>query len=235
MAIKNIKELQIGTVGFPISQWLIETDDTLAEVTASGYLNEVQRTYQFGTKDFATVYTTDFNDLYMQISISADNSTVSLVNPYEQSGSGVSFTGSLVSGNIPKFNGTSGVIADAGIASDEIMQTSGANSMAAGSSIVLAKVNGTEDSNAVTASGVSGILTTSSLTTEGGSSYSITWTNTFITATSVILLSAQGGTNTTENITMKVTAGSGSATLVIYNNTAATALDGTLLIGYAVL
>jgi hypothetical protein len=44
-----------------------------------------------------------------------------------------------------------------------------------------------------------------------------------------------GGTNTTENITLKAVAGAGTATLTIYNNTAATALNGTILIGYSVL
>lgn len=126
-------------------------------------------------------------------------------------------------------------IPDPGASTAKFVLDHGTTTMAAGSSIVLAKVNGTESSNAVTASGQSGVITTSSLTTAGGSSYAITWTNTFISSTSTILLTIMGGTNTTENITLKATAGSGSSTLTIYNNTAATALNGTILIGYVVL
>ena len=97
------------------------------------------------------------------------------------------------------------------------------------------KANGVEAANAVTASGTAGVITTSSLTTAGGASYAITWTNTFITTTSSIQLTIMGGSNTTQNVTLTATAGSGSSTLTIYNNTAATALNGTILIGYVVI
>jgi len=126
-------------------------------------------------------------------------------------------------------------IPDPGAATANFLLNTGANAMAAGSSITFAKVNGTEAANAVTASGVAGALTTSSLSTAGGSSYAITWTNTAITATSSVLLTLAGGTNTTENITLKVVPGSGTATLTIYNNTAATALNGTIIISYLVI
>lgn len=96
------------------------------------------------------------------------------------------------------------------------------------------KANGTEAANAVTASGTSGVITTSSLTTAAGASYAITWTNTFITATSIILLSLMGGTNTKDTLQIKATAGVGTSTLTITNNNAA-ALDGTVLIGYMVI
>lgn len=104
-----------------------------------------------------------------------------------------------------------------------------------GTIVLTSKANGTEAANAVTASGTAGIITTSSLTTAGGASYEITWTNTFITTSSIILLTIMGGTNTTENITLKATAGASTSTLTIYNNTAATALNGTILIGYQVI
>ena len=126
-------------------------------------------------------------------------------------------------------------IPDPAAASANVLLDHGTNTLAAGASIVANKVNGTEATNAVTASGMSGVITTSSLTTAGGSNYAITWTNTFISATSTVLLSIQGGTNTTENITLKVAPGAGTATLTIYNNTAATALNGTILIGYLVI
>ena len=100
--------------------------------------------------------------------------------------------------------------------------------------ITLTKVNGTESSNAVTASGNAGVITTSSLSTAGGASYAITWTNTSITATSVVSVTTSGGTNTTQNYKITVVPGSGIATLTIYNLTASTALNGTIFISYSV-
>jgi hypothetical protein len=140
----------------------------------------------------------------------------------------------VVSGDIVTFSGTTGAIIDSGTLLTNVMLKNAVNTMAAGSSIVLAKVNGTEAANAVTASGVAGNITTSALTTAGGANYAITWTNTFISATSSVQISLAGGTNTTENITLKCVPGSGTATLTIYNNTAATALNGTIIIAYAV-
>jgi hypothetical protein len=142
----------------------------------------------------------------------------------------------FVSGNFPAASGTGGLMVDSGAAPDSFANLTAANVFSGAGQITLAKVNGTEASNAVTASGNSGVITTSSLTTAGGATYVITWTNTLITATSVISLTIQGGSNNaTNNITFKCAPGSGTATLTIFNNTAATALNGTLLIGYSVL
>ena len=141
----------------------------------------------------------------------------------------------FVSGNFPEASGTGGLFIDSGASPSSFANLTAANVFTAPGQITLAKANGTEASNAVTASGNAGVITTSSLTTAGGSSYAITWTNTLITTSSVILLSIMGGTNSTENITLKATAGSGTSTLTIYNNTAATALNGTIFIGYTVL
>ena len=138
-------------------------------------------------------------------------------------------------GHLASFVDVAGTVQDAGIASTVVMLNNAANVLTGAGQIILAKANGTEAGNAVTASGNAGVITTSSLSTAGGASYAITWTNTLITTSSVILLTIMGGTNTTENITLKATSGSGTSTLTIYNNTAATALNGTLIIGYSVL
>lgn len=138
-------------------------------------------------------------------------------------------------GHLASFADTAGTVQDTGIASTALMLNNAVNTMTGAGQIILAKANGTEAANAVTASGNAGVITTSSLTTAGGSSYAITWTNTKITATSVISLCIQGGTNTVQNITFNCVPGSGTATLTIFNNTAATALNGTILIGYSVL
>lgn len=106
---------------------------------------------------------------------------------------------------------------------------------ATGTIVLASKANGTEAANAVTASGTTGVITTSALTTAGGANYAITWTNTFMTTASIIQLTLMGGTNTTKNTTMQATAGAGTSTLTIYNNTAATALNGTILIGYMII
>lgn len=106
---------------------------------------------------------------------------------------------------------------------------------ATGDIVLASKANGTEVANSVTASGTAGVITTSALTTAGGANYAITWTNTSITTASIIMLSVMGGTNTTQNINFTVTAGSGTSTLTIFNSTAATALNGTIKIGYIVI
>ena len=136
--------------------------------------------------------------------------------------------------NFPQINSTGGVLGDSGIAVNNVLLLDAANTLTGAGSIVLPKVNGTEAANAVTADGVAGIITTSALTTAAGANYAITWTNTKITATSVITLTVQGGTNTTQNITFTCVPGSGTATLTIFNNDPLAALNGTILIGYTV-
>jgi len=141
----------------------------------------------------------------------------------------------FTTGHLVSTSGTAGLTVDSGVAAAQVMQLNAVNTMTGTGQIILVKANGTEAANAVTASGNAGVITTSSLTTAGGSSYAITWTNTKITSTSVLSFCIQGGTNTTQNITFGCVPGSGTATLTIYNNTAATALNGTILIGYVVL
>lgn len=103
-------------------------------------------------------------------------------------------------------------------------------------SFVLAlNANGTEAANAVTASGFNGVITTSALTTAAGASYAITWTNTKVTTASKIFITSAGGTNTRKNFHVEVVAGSGTATLTIYNSEPANALDGTIILNYLVI
>jgi hypothetical protein len=162
-------------------------------------------------------------------------SVISIPDPAAATADFVVAAAALVNGNLVQASGTAGLIADSGLATTNVVSKIAANVFSGAGQITLAKANGVEAANAVTASGNAGVITTSSLSTAGGGSYAITWTNTLITTTSSILLTIMGGTNTTENITLKATAGSGTSTLTIYNNTAATALNGTIFIGYAVL
>ncbi len=162
------------------------------------------------------------------------SSVISIPDPAAATANFAVAPAALVSGNLVKASGTAGLIIDGGIVATAVMQTTAVNTMSGSGQIILVKANGTEAANAVTASGNAGVITTSSLTTAGGATYVITWTNTKITATSVIGLTIQGGTNTVQNITFTVVPGAGSATLTIFNNTAATSLNGTILIGYTV-
>src|SRR5579863_10188751 len=73
----------------------------------------------------------------------------------------------LVNGNFPQNSGTGGLVVDSGLAVSNIVAKNAANTFSGVGSIILPKVNGTEASNAVTASGVAGLITTSSLTTAG--------------------------------------------------------------------
>ncbi len=141
----------------------------------------------------------------------------------------------FVSGNFPVASGTGGLMVDSGVAATTLMRTNTVNTMTGVGQIILVKANGTEAANAVTASGNAGFITTSSLSTAAGASYVITWTNTLITATSVIGLLMQGGTNTVHNVTFSCVPGAGTATLTIYNNDPTNPLNGTILIGYTVL
>jgi len=141
----------------------------------------------------------------------------------------------FTSGDLVSAADTAGTIQDTGIASSNVVLKNAANTFSGVGSIILPKVNGTEAANAVTASGVAGVITTSALTTAGAGTYVITWTNTVMTATSVVLLSWEGGTNTVANFSYSIVPGAGSGTLTIYNNTAATALNGTIKLGYCLV
>lgn len=142
----------------------------------------------------------------------------------------------VVSGDVAIFNGTTGQIKDSTILATNIVSKNAVNTMAANSDIILDKGTGIEATNAVTINHQSGVITTSSLTTAGAATYVITLTNSFIATSSVVLVSLMGGSNNaTFDISMKATAASGSSVITIYNNTSATALNGTLIIGFLVV
>ena len=125
-------------------------------------------------------------------------------------------------------------IPDPGASTANFMLNTGATAMAAGSSIVMAKVNGTEVSNAMTANGVAGLITTSVITIGAGGSYTINWTNSFITSTSVVLLTSVAGTNTIEDYNLRCVPGNGSASLIIWSTSSAS-FNGTLTLSYLVM
>lgn len=94
---------------------------------------------------------------------------------------------------------------------------------------------GTAVTNAVTINAKAGVITTEALTTAGGGNQAITLTNSKISVGDMIFVQVAGGTNTVQNITFKATAAAGSATITVYNNTAATALNGTIILNFYVI
>jgi len=147
-------------------------------------------------------------------------------------------TAAFVSGNFPKNSGTTGLTVDSGIPVADLMVINGVNTMSAASQIILDKGTGTESSNAVTINKMSGVITTTSLTTAGGATETITLTNSEVAATSVVLASigngGVGGNTATNAYTLSVTVTLHTVVFVITNTTAATALNGTLVINFAV-
>ena len=85
---------------------------------------------------------------------------------------------------------------------------------------------------------MSGVITTTSLATAGGATETVTLTNSEVAATSVVLASigngGAGGNTATNAYTLSVTVTLHTVVFVITNTTAATALNGTLVINFAV-
>jgi len=77
--------------------------------------------------------------------------------------------------------------------------------------------------------------TTPSLTTAGGASQAETITLTGVAAGDIAFVSLAGGTNTTKNITLSAVCTTDTITVTIYNNTASTALNGTVIFNLWVL
>lgn len=141
----------------------------------------------------------------------------------------------VTSGNLASFSDTAGTVIDSTIVATTVMKLNAVNTLTSAGSIVANKVSQSESGGIVNASGMSGVITTSSLTTIAGGSTLINWTNTFVSTTSTIFLSVLGGTNTRRNVEFVVVPGSGSAALTIYNVEPTNALNGTILIGYLVI
>lgn len=215
----------------------LETADTTATATGSAYITN-QATNIDNINEGA--FTWETNDCIMLsasdgISWCSINSTFTTLTAFSGFGvNAVTYTGTLTNGDIPKFDGIAGVIEDSGIAASNVMSLAATNQMASGADIALDKGTGTVSAGAVTINHQAGVITTTSLSTAGGGSATVTLTNSFISASSVINLQWMGGSNTVPNFTMSAVPSSGSATITIYNNTAATALNGTIIIGFNV-
>jgi hypothetical protein len=80
-----------------------------------------------------------------------------------------------------------------------------------------------------------GTITSEALTTAAGADYTLTLTNSKITASRHVFVSLDNGTNTTAPIYVRlVTPGSGSVVIIVRNAHAASALNGTIKISFIV-
>lgn len=92
-----------------------------------------------------------------------------------------------------------------------------------------ATVSATATAGAATANGETVTITSEALTTAAGAVYTLTLTDSSVTAASVPLCSVGNGTNTTVGPSFAgVTPGAGSATIVVRNTHASAALNGTI-------
>lgn len=90
-------------------------------------------------------------------------------------------------------------------------------------------------SNAATVTGSFLQCTTPSLSTAGGSSQAEVITLVGTAATDIVFVTLAGGANTTKNITLSAVCTTDTITVTIYNNTAATALNGTVIFNLWIL
>lgn len=141
----------------------------------------------------------------------------------------------VVPGDLAQFVDANGKIGDSGIAAINVMQKNITNTLTPSGRIIANKVSGTEASNLVTANGMAGFITTSTLTIAPGSSnqYIITWTNSFITATSVVLFTQVGSTSTNYNCYYNIVPFNGTAQLTLTNN-GSTNFNGVFVFSYLV-
>ena len=242
MTIFYIQPYQVGEVQQLIQRWKLVCSDTLSQVTTSGYLNtENLMGYTISPLDiidcqYACTGTASnpgsgtYVELLPTITHSLGTAIITL-NEVSGSGVPVSVTGDLVS-----FSNTTGGLADSGILATNVVSKAAVNVMAAGSEIILDKSTGTVSTGAVTINKQSGVIT-GTFTTAAAGTTSVTFNNSEIVASSVILVSLMGGTNAIPGVQLSCAyASAGVATLVVTNNNVAgSALSGTLIIGFVVL
>lgn len=93
----------------------------------------------------------------------------------------------------------------------------------------------TATTGAATLNAPKGKITSESVTTAAGSDYTLTLTNSTITAASIVQASVANGTNTTEGLAVnRVQPGAGSVVIHVRNTNASSALNGTIVISFNV-
>jgi hypothetical protein len=226
----------------------LHTTDALATVISAGYLNPYMLSQGVSIQpgDFIFVQAGDGNGIATPtFSASGVVTLVPLPAPGAGTAAAKAASNNAIAtvasvstpttvADVTIFSDTNGTITNSGVLLGNVMLKNAANAMVAPATIVLPKVNGTEAAGIVTANGVAGAITTSALTTAGGAFYQINWTNSFVTTASTILTSYEGGTNSNTNFVIKVIPGPAQVSVVIYNNTAATPFNGSIIFGYTI-
>ncbi len=102
-------------------------------------------------------------------------------------------------------------------------------------SLDVATGTATSTAAAATINAQTGLITTEALTTAAAATYTFTLTNAAITANSIVLVTVGKGTATAgEPAVHFVTPAAGSCVILIRNDAAAAALNGTIKIGFKV-
>ena len=111
MGVQNVVTSEAGLVGVLPNQIYIETDNTYAEVTATGYLNASYKLgMSYSHNQLASVLTTDDGPVQLKVAVSGSNySLVQLSSPG-------AVTLPTVADNLIKSSDTAGTLADAAIA-----------------------------------------------------------------------------------------------------------------------
>ncbi|MDR3512635.1 MAG: hypothetical protein P4L73_13450 [Caulobacteraceae bacterium] len=91
------------------------------------------------------------------------------------------------------------------------------------------------NSYAVTVNAMSGVVTTDSLSTAAAGSQAITVSDSAVNASSIVLVSRSGGTNSAGTPVIKAVPGSGSITITLDNKHASAAFNGTFVLTFLVL
>jgi hypothetical protein len=240
MSIIAINVNTTGLVGESVNprRCSMVSTDNLATITAAGYLNN-QNT------GGNPILPTDIFEVIYGYNISTKQGTFGIFQVSYASATGYSLVEwtnpanvllPVVSGDVAIFNGTSGQISDSGILATNMVVKNAVNQMAAAGEILLDKGTGTVSAGAVTINKQSGVIT-GTFSTAAAASTTVTFNNSEIASTSVILVSLMGGTNTIPGVQLSCSyTSAGVATLTVTNNNVAgSALSGTLIIGFAVL
>ncbi|MDE2103964.1 MAG: hypothetical protein KGL39_42400 [Patescibacteria group bacterium] len=114
-----------------------------------------------------------------------------------------------------------------------LTELDGGLTLGAGSNLTLDTGTAAATAGAATLNKQSGTITSESITTAAGSVYTLTLTNSLVTASSRVFASVDNGTNTRTNlIVQKITPGSGSVTIDVKNDEPTNALNGTIKINF---
>jgi hypothetical protein len=91
-------------------------------------------------------------------------------------------------------------------------------------------------SGAATLNSQSGTITSESITTAAGAAYTLTLSNTVVTATSRVFASADNGTNSQGELTVtRITPSANQVIILVKNSHASQALNGTIKINFFVV